>query len=93
MKTRVFSIFDAKAAVFGVPFFVHNDAMAVRLFSDLVNDPKSMVARHPEDYSLYFVGTFEDDTALITGEVTPTSLMTASNMRKPIGKVVEEAKV
>ena len=45
MKVKVYSVRDEKANSFGQPFFAVNDNIARRMFSDLVEDPKSMVAR------------------------------------------------
>ena len=67
MKVKVFSVRDEKANSFGQPFFAVNDNIARRMFSDLVEDPKSMVARHPDDFKLYSLGEFDDNS----GELSP----------------------
>lgn len=82
MILKVFSAFDAKLAVFDAPFYMLTDAAAIRAFSDQVNDSsgQSCLAkwnRHPEDYSLFRIGEFNDQT----GEIVcskPVSLVTAS---------------
>lgn len=61
MITKAFSIYDSKAMVFNVPFFQVTTPAAMRSFSDLVNDPKSNVYRHPGDYVLYEIGEFDDE--------------------------------
>ena len=33
---------------------------AIRAFSDAVNDPQTVLSRHPGDYVLYQVGEFND---------------------------------
>lgn len=60
MKLKIFSVYDSKALAYGVPFFMPSVGSAVRAFSDLANDPQSMVNRHPTDYVLYEVGEFDD---------------------------------
>lgn len=60
MKLCVYSIFDVKAGVFNTPFFQVNDQVAKRAFSDLVNDPQSMLFKHPEDFTLWRLGEFDD---------------------------------
>lgn len=62
---NVYSIYDEKACAFNVPFFCVSDGVAVRNFTDLALDPRSMVHTHPEDFSLYCIGSFVDDTALL----------------------------
>lgn len=61
MKTKAFSVYDSKAEAFMPPFFMQTVGAAVRAFSDLSNDPNTMVNRHPSDYVLYEIGSFDDD--------------------------------
>lgn len=65
MIINVYSIYDLKACVYGTPYFILNDQVAIRMFSDLVNDERSNVYRHPEDYVLYVVGSFDDSSGEI----------------------------
>lgn len=62
MIVSVFSIYDNKACTFGSPFTFAHVGQAIRAFSDLANDPESMCSRHPADFSLVKIGTFDDDT-------------------------------
>lgn len=68
MKLLSFSIFDVKADLYNTPFFFPTVAMALRAFADLANDPQSFVAKHPEDYKLVQVGTFDDSLGRLEGE-------------------------
>lgn len=82
MITKMFSVFDSKAAFFGNPFYEQREESAIRTFGDAVNDPnpKNMWNAHPEDYSLFYVGEFDSDT----GEILPTvpkNLVTASALK------------
>ena len=77
MILSVYSVFDAKLAAYNVPFFARTDADATRSFGDLCLDPRSRVAQHREDYSLYRLGQFDDETGLLVPQ-TPVCLMTAS---------------
>lgn len=82
MKLKVFSVFDSKAAFFGNPFFDQREASAIRSFGDAVksNDPMNGFAKHPEDYSLFMLGEFDNET----GEFDlckPANLVTASALR------------
>lgn len=60
MILRVYAVFDMKSKTFNTPFFLINDDVAKRAFFDLVNDPNTTVARHPEDFSLWCLGSWED---------------------------------
>lgn len=61
---RVYSIKDEKSLSFNTPFFCVSDGVAVRQFTDLVNDEKSLVYKHPEDFSLWLVGVFDDQKGI-----------------------------
>lgn len=63
MKTKVFSIYDSKAQMFNLPFFMVTTPAALRSFSDLVNDPQTMINKHPGDFVLYEIGEYDDSTA------------------------------
>lgn len=77
MKNKIYSIFDEKAEIFSTPFFQQNDAMAIRSFQDLANDPNSTVHKHPEDYKLYEIGHFEDLSGLIVPIDPPRFIINA----------------
>lgn len=87
MISSVFSVFDTKAAFFAVPFVMQREQMAIRAFSDLVNDPNTSVNKHPEDYALYVVGMFDDSTGVIEA-VQPKCLVTAASCLRPPSAVV-----
>lgn len=74
MKHEVFAIYDEKALVYWTPFFAVNAGVATRMFTDLSNDPKTMPSRYPTDFSLYHVGSFSDDTALLVSLAQPVLL-------------------
>ena len=81
MNLEIFSIFDDKARTFATPFFMQNDQMALRAFNDLVSDPNTTIARNPDDYKLYSVGTFDDQTGFITKKEIPEYITSAPNAR------------
>lgn len=66
MLYRVVAIRDRAADLFSVPSFVVSTGAAVRSFSDSVNAPDSAIHAHPEDYDLYELGTFDDNTGTFT---------------------------
>lgn len=82
MITSMFSIFDSKAAAYGTPFFVPREAAAIRAFSDLANNKESSVGLHPEDYTLYHIGDFDDELATFKA-VTPRPLVVGAALVKP----------
>lgn len=66
MRTFIYTVYDNKALVYGTPFFAVTDGSAVRSFSDLVNDANTTVGRHPNDFSLFVVGEYDDQKGLLT---------------------------
>lgn len=72
-----FSVFDEKAATFSAPFFLPSQGEAIRMFGDLVHDPKTSISRHPGDYKLYSVGSFDQQSGVFTPVVTPGYLCAA----------------
>lgn len=67
MKIIICSIYDIKVAAYQRPIFVPATGAATRMFTDEVNRADSEMNKHPEDYALYLLGHFEDET----GKVTP----------------------
>lgn len=60
MKLLAYSVFDMKVGAYLAPFFLRGDGEALRVFGDLANDPEHNFGRHPEDYTLYRVASFDD---------------------------------
>jgi len=79
MQTNIYSVFDSKAQTFCRPFFSNNDQTAMRDFASAANDHNLDIGRHPTDFTLFRLGSFQDVTGLITIEATPVSLGLASS--------------
>lgn len=62
MKHNVFAVFDNKAEAYLTPFFLPTVGMAVRVFSDCVNSDSHQFGSHPEDYTLFRLGVWDDVT-------------------------------
>lgn len=64
MNMFVVAVRDRAADVFGTPHFVLSIGGAVRAFTDEVNrvGPDSPFNKHPEDYDLYTLGVYHDDS-------------------------------
>lgn len=77
MELKIFSIRDAKAECFNQPFFQKTHGEAERNFTQLVKDQKSMIAQFPEDYDLYYLGTYDDQTGLVKVLDTPQHVIKA----------------
>lgn len=62
-----YSLYDKKSDSFNVPEFHYNTGVCMRQLHMLVNDGRSIVSHHPEDYVIYQVGTFD----LMSGKLLP----------------------
>lgn len=82
MLQYVVSVKDRAAEVFNRPFFVPHRNVAVRDFTDEVNRAASdnQLNKHPDDFDLYLLGTFDDNTGIFTMEEIPTVLVRAKDV-------------
>lgn len=74
MKIKIFTIYDSKAECYLTPFFLNEEGLAIRLFSDTINNPEHSFAKHPEDYTLFNIGAYNDADALLVANNAPLSL-------------------
>lgn len=77
METRIYSIRDQKSEIFNLPFHKKTHGEAERDFRSLVNDKNSMVHKYPEDFDLYYIGDYDDNTGRITPLDTPQHVIKA----------------
>lgn len=70
MIHEVFSVYDKKAKAFITPFFLPTVGMAVRAFTDAVNQEGHAWNKHPEDYQLFKIGQFDDSNGVVTPEIS-----------------------
>lgn len=73
MKTLV-AMRDFKLSQFSAATCFDTAGAAERAFGDAINDGKSMMFQHPEDFSLYVVGHFDEDSGAVTCVSPPTLL-------------------
>lgn len=62
MKVIVCGVFDRALGAFGRPFFAAARGVAVRGFGDEVNNPQSEFSKHPSDYELWELATWDDQS-------------------------------
>ena len=68
MKLQAYTIYDVASGIYMRPFFSQADGQAIRGFKDIATDANHEVGKHPEDYTLYRVGQFNDTTGKMDGE-------------------------
>ncbi|QXP08657.1 MAG: nonstructural protein [Arizlama microvirus] len=79
---NAYCVLDRKAKIYNTPYFIMNDAVAIRQFSMVVNGQDSMVAKFPEDYILYRVGSFDMLEGKINPEPFPVEVTTGNKVKK-----------
>lgn len=62
MLKLLYTVYDCKTLIYSPPFAHINDAEATRTLTDTLEDPNTMLHKHPMDYALYRLGTFNDGT-------------------------------
>lgn len=82
MVLKAYSIRDEKSEIFHLPFFKHTHGEAEREFKTLTNDNKSTISKFPEDYDLFHIGTYDDNTGKFEPLVTPTHMVKAIQLKE-----------
>lgn len=82
MIQLVYAVYDSKAAVFATPFFVGAEALAVRAFARAANDKESQVGSFPEDFTLFQLATYNDESGVIMPLEQHKNLGLGANYRR-----------
>jgi hypothetical protein len=74
---KVCALYDSQLGAFNRPMFVQSTGLAVRSFIDEVKrvDGNNPLHAHPEDFLLYHVADWEEDTATFDNIVPPVILV------------------
>lgn len=67
MKLVMISVKDRALNAFMRPFFAQTKNQAIRMFTDEINRKDSEMGGHPDDYDLWYLGTWDDETGCIEG--------------------------
>lgn len=90
MKSIIIAIRDIKADTYGKPHAVHNEATAIRMFSDEVNaqDKKSLVSTHPNDFGLYKIGEYDENIGELIPRYPPILLINGDQCVTPQSTII-----
>ncbi|AXH71912.1 MAG: nonstructural protein [Microviridae sp.] len=64
----IYCLYDKKARIFLAPYIGENDEVGQRSFEEFLSDPKMIFSRRPQDYALYRLGKYHQDTGMIEPE-------------------------
>lgn len=62
MILQLFAIFDSKAECYLPPFLIKTKGEALRSLGELVADPQHNFSKYAEDFTLFHLGTWDDQT-------------------------------
>lgn len=82
MILKMYTIRDAKIGAFRAPFFQNTHGEAERSFMTAVNDPQSQLHAYPEDFDLYYLGDYDDQSGTFQGLDTPQHVAKAITVVK-----------
>lgn len=84
MITIVVAIKDRAADAYNRPFFVNTVGQAIRAFQDEINRnaADNTMYQHPDDFDLYSLGTFDDNTGhLVSNASGPEQIAIGKNCK------------
>lgn len=73
----VFQVYDSAAEAYMTPIYRDAKGLAIREFADAALDPQTMISKHPEHFTLFYVGTWDPFTGDFTPEEAKVALGTA----------------
>lgn len=82
MIHKVYTVYDSKVEAYLRPFFIPSDGAAIRAMIDCLRDPGHAFAAHPGDYSLFYVGEWDDASAEFYPAITRLNLGLLSDLHK-----------
>lgn len=62
MLSNVISVYDKKTGLFDKPFVVRHNGEAIREWDIVTKDTQTKFGKNPEDFDLYQIGTYNDET-------------------------------
>ena len=92
MKYKIFAVHDSKAEAFMTPFFMNTENQARRSFVDAMGNPELPFGRHPQDFTLFHIGSFNDHNGEVEA-VIPVSLGNGLEFRAAMEKETSQQKL
>ncbi len=68
MKVQCYAIFDTCSGIYEKPFFSTADDVVKREFQDVAVSADHPINKHPEHYSLWRLGVFNNENGALTNE-------------------------
>lgn len=83
METKIYAIYDSVANAYMQPMYFTNDGMALRTVQQQVNNNKdSFLHKNPQDFTLYQLGEYLDDSGSLVPLETPRKVVHINELRE-----------
>lgn len=83
MIYKVFSVYDSAIKSWGIPIFARSEGEIRRSFTDASNNLDSNFCRYPQDFTLFCLGEYDDETAVFVTLECPSRLVAAYEVQMP----------
>lgn len=81
MRLVAVAVRDSAVDAFMRPFFVPTTAFAIRSFGEEMKNKESPMFAHPEDYALFEVGSFDEESGRFENVDSPRQLVRAVDLK------------
>lgn len=71
----MYSVYDTAALAYTLPWYLHRREQAIRTFSNMCKDPEHQYNKNPEDFTLYYLGEYDDENGNIEMMDRPEALL------------------
>lgn len=81
-KLIMFTIRDNKVGAYMPPMFVPHKATLMRLLHEMVLNQENNLCKYPQDYELYELGVYDQDSGTITQHDKPIAVDNVTNIKE-----------
>ena len=82
MIIGVYAIRDAQTEAFSQPMFFVTRGVAIRSFSEECESTTSALNKHPQDYAMFQIGTYDDNSGALVSLPQPQQIALAMDLKK-----------
>lgn len=59
---KAYNVFDSAAKAYTLPNFMSTNGLAVRAFTEAVNNKETPMGQYPADYTMFCIGEYDEQT-------------------------------
>lgn len=82
MTKTMFSVKDNKSGLFFNPQVNVHRANVIRGLQQELKNPESVISQYPEDYTLYELGQFNDETGEVISKTSPEMVINCVDLKE-----------